>query len=151
MVDQENQTAESSDAPEPQVSWIIKWGAKGLSLGGAIAFGISSIWSFLSITNLIPCLIAGISQIVCTVLIFVIEVTFFFKNSQSKPIKAALWVASKMRWWLRAILYIGLSIFFVAMCFGIGNLVAMFILGGGGFLYGLGSFQHKRNTGGALF
>ena len=30
MVDPENQAAESSDAPEPQVSWIIKWGAKGL-------------------------------------------------------------------------------------------------------------------------
>ena len=53
-----------------------------LALGGAIAFGISSIWAFISITNLIPCLIAGISQIVSCVLIFVIEVTFFFKNSQ---------------------------------------------------------------------
>ena len=53
-----------------------------LALAGAIAFGISSIWAFISITNLIPCLIGGISQIVCTVLIFVIEVTFFFKNSQ---------------------------------------------------------------------
>ena len=30
MVDPENQEGESSDAGEPQVSWIIKWGAKGL-------------------------------------------------------------------------------------------------------------------------
>ncbi|CAG5110318.1 Oidioi.mRNA.OKI2018_I69.chr2.g4730.t2.cds [Oikopleura dioica] len=72
-------------------------------------------------------------------------------KDSSKPLKAALWIASKMRWWLRALLYVGLAIFFVAMCFGIGNLVSMFMLGGGGVLYGIGSFQHKRNTGGALF
>ena len=92
--------------------------------------------------------------------------TFFLSSIylQSKPLKAALWIASKMRWWLRALLYVGLAIFFVAMCFGIGNLVSMFmrktklltfslnfLVGGGGVLYGLGSFQHKRNTGGALF
>ncbi|CAG5110317.1 Oidioi.mRNA.OKI2018_I69.chr2.g4730.t1.cds [Oikopleura dioica] len=149
MVDPENQ--ESSDAGEPQVPWLVKWGAKGLSLAGAVGVGISAIWCFLSLANFIPCIIGGVSQVVSAILIFVIEVTFLFKNSQSKPLKAALWIASKMRWWLRALLYVGLAIFFVAMCFGIGNLVSMFMLGGGGVLYGIGSFQHKRNTGGALF
>ncbi|CAL1261241.1 unnamed protein product [Larinioides sclopetarius] len=125
--------------PSDDVPWWLKYGVKFLGSVAALAALALGAMACLTITP--RCLLAGIVQMLCGVLVALIEAPFLCMFLDFAQIPSAYFDGKPP--WLRGLLYIVISIIPVSLCAGISTLFGSGLIFVTGSLYGLTSLRRK--------
>ncbi|GFS83386.1 calcium channel flower [Nephila pilipes] len=119
--------------------WWLKYGVRFIGSVAALAALALGAMACLTITP--RCLLAGIIQMLCGVLVALIEAPFLCMFLDFAQIPSNYFDAKPP--WLRGMLYIIISIFPISLCAGISTLFGSGLIFVTGSLYGLTSLRRK--------
>ncbi|GFR26254.1 calcium channel flower [Trichonephila clavata] len=135
----------AADPARPQqtasddVPWWLKYGVRFVGCVAALAALALGAMACLTITP--RCLLAGVIQMLCGVLVALIEAPYLCLFLDFAQIPSIYFDAKPP--WLRGLLYIIISIFPVSLCVGISTLFGSGLIFATGSLYGLTSIRRK--------
>ncbi|GFS46272.1 calcium channel flower [Trichonephila inaurata madagascariensis] len=135
----------AADSARPQqtvsddVPWWLKYGVRFVGSVAALAALALGAMACLTITP--RCLLAGIIQMLCGVLVALIEAPFLCMFLDFAQIPSTYFDAKPP--WLRGLLYIIISIFPISLCAGISTFFGSGLIFVTGSLYGLTSLRRK--------
>ncbi|XP_015376645.1 PREDICTED: calcium channel flower isoform X1 [Diuraphis noxia] len=125
-----------------EIPWHLKYGSRTLGTFAGIVNLFTGIWNGLGLIFLnTDCLFGGIIQLLLGLLLIALEAPFLcvFIDYMQKVSD----VAENKPYWTRAVLYAGLSLVPMLLCFGPSTLIASALVFCTGLLYGLMSVGKK--------
>ncbi|XP_025208602.1 calcium channel flower isoform X1 [Melanaphis sacchari] len=125
-----------------EIPWHLKYGSRTLGTFAGVVNLFTGIWNGLGLIFLnTDCLFGGILQLLLGILLIALEAPFLcvFIDYMQKVSD----VAENKPYWTRAIVYVGLSLVPMLLCFGPSTLIASALVFCTGLLYGLMSVGKK--------